>query len=62
MNFSNGQKLLHDFLKSNRYEFSCKGKDIQKNAEAFFDMGKLQTKSKDYKKAIIAYQEAAKLN
>lgn len=33
-----------------------------KNAEAFFDLGKLQTKSKDYKKAIIAYQEAANLN
>ncbi len=33
-----------------------------KNAEAFFDLGTLQTKSKDYKKAIIAYQEAANLN
>jgi type II secretory pathway predicted ATPase ExeA/TPR repeat protein len=33
-----------------------------KNAEAFFDLGKLNTKSKDYKKAIIAYQEAAYLN
>jgi type II secretory pathway predicted ATPase ExeA/tetratricopeptide (TPR) repeat protein len=33
-----------------------------KNAGAFFDLGKLHTKSKDYKKAIIAYQEAANLN
>jgi type II secretory pathway predicted ATPase ExeA/Tfp pilus assembly protein PilF len=33
-----------------------------KNAAAFFDLGKLHTKSKDYKKAIIAYQEAANLN
>ncbi len=33
-----------------------------KNAEAFFDLGKLQTKSKEYKKAIIAYHEAANLN
>jgi type II secretory pathway predicted ATPase ExeA/TolA-binding protein len=33
-----------------------------KNAGAFFDLGMLQTKSKDYKKAIIAYQEAANLN
>jgi len=33
-----------------------------KNAGAFFDLGMLQTKSKNYKKAIIAYQEAANLN
>ena len=32
------------------------------NAGAFFDLGKLHTKFKDYKKAIIAYQEAANLN
>ncbi len=33
-----------------------------RNAGAFFDLGMLQTKTKDYKKAIIAYQEAANLN
>ena len=33
-----------------------------RNAAAFFDLGLLQTKSKNYKKAIIAYQEAANLN
>ena len=33
-----------------------------RNAGAFFDLGLLQTKSKNYKKAIIAYQEAANLN
>ena len=33
-----------------------------KNAGAFFDLGMLQTKTKAYKKAIIAYREAARLN
>ena len=32
------------------------------NAEAYFDLGKLYTKSKDYPKAIKAYQKAANLN
>jgi type II secretory pathway predicted ATPase ExeA/tetratricopeptide (TPR) repeat protein len=32
------------------------------NAEAHFDLGKLYTKSKDYPKAIKAYQKAANLN
>jgi type II secretory pathway predicted ATPase ExeA/tetratricopeptide (TPR) repeat protein len=33
-----------------------------KNAEAHFDLGRLYTKSKNYPKAIKAYQEAANLN
>ncbi len=33
-----------------------------KNAEAHFDLGRLYTKSKNYPKAIEAYQEAANLN
>jgi type II secretory pathway predicted ATPase ExeA/tetratricopeptide (TPR) repeat protein len=32
------------------------------NAEAHFDLGRLYTKSKNYPKAIIAYQKAANLN
>jgi len=32
------------------------------NAEAYFDLGRLYTKSKDYPKAIIAFQKAANLN
>ena len=32
------------------------------NAEAYFDLGNLYTKSKDYSKAIKAYQQAADLN
>ena len=32
------------------------------NAEAHFDLGRLYTKSKDYPKAIIAYQKAANLS
>ncbi|HAY38034.1 MAG TPA: hypothetical protein DCY53_01060 [Desulfobacteraceae bacterium] len=32
------------------------------NAEAHFDLGRLYTKSKDYPKAITAYQKAANLN
>ena len=32
------------------------------NAEAHFDLGRLYTKSKNYPKAIIAYQQAANLN
>jgi len=32
------------------------------NAEAYFDLGRLYTKSKDYPKAITAYQKAANLN